>query len=93
MHIHTMDENYDYRMRRLVEKFVQDYEIEEREPTALEDIIWKEYAEEFGRMVLEDMIEYAEAREDRLQRVFKRNLNSSRIRDLAFRYLRVRHFL
>ena len=44
MHIHTMDENYDYRMRRLVEKFVQDYEIEEREPTALEDIIWKEYA-------------------------------------------------
>ena len=29
MHIHTMDENYDYRMRRLVEKFVQDYEIEE----------------------------------------------------------------
>ena len=59
MHIHTMDENYDYRMKRLVEKFVQDYEIEEREPTALEDIIWKEYAEEFGRMVLEDMIEYA----------------------------------
>lgn len=59
MHIHTMDENYDYRMRRLVEKFVQDYEIEEREPTALEDIIWKEYAESFGRMVLEDMIEYA----------------------------------
>ena len=46
-------------MKRLVEKFVQDYEIEEREPTALEDIIWKEYAEEFGRMVLEDMIEYA----------------------------------
>jgi len=60
MHIHTMDENYDYRMRRLVEKFVQDYEIEEREPTALEDIIWKEYAESFGRMVLEDMIEYAD---------------------------------
>ena len=59
MHIHTMDENYDYRMRRLVEKFVQDYEIEEREPTALEGIIWKEYAESFGRMVLEDMIEYA----------------------------------
>ena len=57
MHIHTMDEIYDYRMRRLVEKFVQDYEIEEREPTALEDIIWKEYAESFGRMVLEDMIE------------------------------------
>ena len=28
MHIHTMDENYDYRMRRLVEKFVQDYEID-----------------------------------------------------------------
>lgn len=59
MHIHTMDENYDYRMKRLVEKFVQDYEIEEREPTALEDIIWKEYAESFGRMVLEDVIEYA----------------------------------
>ena len=59
MHIHTMDENYDYRMRRLVEKFVQDYEIEEREPTALEDLIWKEYAESFGGMVLEDMIKYA----------------------------------
>lgn len=59
MHIHTMDENYDYRMRRLVEKFVQDYEIEERAPTALEDIIWKEYAESFGGMVLEDMIKYA----------------------------------
>lgn len=37
MHIHTMDENYDYRMRRLVEKFVQDYEIAERDPTELQD--------------------------------------------------------
>ncbi len=59
MHIHTMDENYDYRMRRLVEKFVQDYEIAERDPTELQDKIWMEYAESFGRMVLEDMIEYA----------------------------------
>lgn len=59
MHIHTMDENYDYRMRRLVEKFVQDYEIAERNPTELQDKIWMEYAESFGRMVLEDMIEYA----------------------------------
>ena len=46
-------------MKRLVEKFVQDYEIEERDPTELQDKIWMEYAEEFGRMVLEDMIEYA----------------------------------
>jgi len=59
MHIHTMDENYDYRMRRLVEKFVQDYETAERDPTELQDKIWMEYAESFGRMVLEDMIEYA----------------------------------
>lgn len=59
MHIHTIDENYDYRMKRLVEKFIQDYEIEERDPTELQDKIWKEYAESFGRMVLEDMIEYA----------------------------------
>ena len=66
MHIHTMDENYDYRMRRLVEKFVQDYEIAERDPTELQDNhlndiskAIQEYAESFGRMVLEDMIEYA----------------------------------
>ena len=57
MHIHTIEENYDYRMKRIIERFVQDYEIEERDPTALEDTIWTEYAEEFGRMVLEDMIE------------------------------------
>lgn len=59
MHIHTIEENYDYRMKRLVERFVQDYEIEEKDPTELQDKIWMEYAEEFGRKVLEDMIEYA----------------------------------
>lgn len=59
MHIHTIEENYDYRMKRLVERFVQDYDIEEKDPTELQDKIWMEYAEEFGRKVLEDMIEYA----------------------------------
>ena len=56
MHIHTMDENYDYRMRRLVEKFVQDYEIAERDPTDLQDKIWMEYAESFGFGVVRDLV-------------------------------------
>ena len=52
MHIPTIEEDYTYRMRRLMEKFVGQYE-------ELQDKIWNDYAKEFGHMVLEDMSEFS----------------------------------
>ena len=52
MHIPTIEEDYTYRMRRLMEKFVCQYE-------ELQDKIWNDYAKEFGHMVLEDMSEFS----------------------------------
>ena len=28
MHIHTIEENYEYRMENIMQKFVKDYELE-----------------------------------------------------------------
>lgn len=59
MHIHTVEENYDYRMKNIMEKFVKDYELGELNPEELQEKLWSEYAEEFAHAVLEDMSEFA----------------------------------
>ena len=55
MRIHTIEENYDYRMKRLIKKFVKDYELENLSAEELQDKLWNEYSKEFAQAVLEDM--------------------------------------
>ena len=60
MHIPTIEEEYDYRMRNIMEKFVGQYdELQGLEPEGLQDKIWNDYAKEFGRAILEDMSEFS----------------------------------
>lgn len=59
MHIHTVEENYDCRMKNLVKKFVKDYGLEKLNPEELQDKIWSEYAEEFAHAVLQDMTDFS----------------------------------
>ena len=58
MRIHTIEENYDYRMKRLIKKFVKDYELENLSAEELQDKLWNEYSKEFAQTVLEDMQEF-----------------------------------
>lgn len=59
MCIYTIEENYDYRMKRLIKKFVKDYELENLNTEELQDKLWNEYSKEFAQAVLEDMQEFS----------------------------------
>lgn len=59
MHVHTIEENYDYRMKRLIKKFVKDYELENLSAEELQDKLWNEYSKEFAQAMLEDMQEFS----------------------------------
>lgn len=59
MRIHTIEENYDYRMKRLIKKFVKDYELENLNAEELQDKLWNEYSKEFAQAILEDMQEFS----------------------------------
>lgn len=59
MRIHTIEENYDYRMKRLIKKFVKDYELENLSAEELQDKLWNEYSKEFAQAILEDMQEFS----------------------------------
>ena len=59
MRIHTIEENYDYRMKRLIKKFVKDYELENLSAEELQDKLWNEYSKEFAQTVLEDMQKFS----------------------------------
>lgn len=60
MHIPTIEEDYEYRMKNIMQKFVKDYELESiDDPEMLQDKIWSEYAEEFARAVLQDMTDFS----------------------------------
>lgn len=59
MHIRTAEEDYDYRMKRIVKKFVKDNELFDLSGDELFQEIWENYVEEFGRAVMEDMEQYA----------------------------------
>lgn len=59
MHIPTIEENYDYRMKNIMQKFVKDYGLEGLDAEELQDKIWSEYAAEFGHAVMEDMNEWS----------------------------------
>ena len=59
MHVHTIEENYDYRMKRLIKKFVKDYELENLNAEELQNKLWEDDSKEFARVVLEDMQEFS----------------------------------
>ena len=59
MHIPTIEEDYEYRMKNIVQKLVKDYELEGLSAEELQDKIWSEYAEEFAHAVLQDMNDFS----------------------------------
>lgn len=59
MYIHTIEEDYEYRMKEVMKKFVKDYELQDLSSEELQDSLWSEYAKEFGRAVLEDMSNFS----------------------------------
>lgn len=59
MHIQTIEEDYEYRMKNIVRKFVKDYELERLGAEELQDKIWSEYAKEFAHAVLQDMNDFS----------------------------------
>ena len=59
MHIPTTEEDYEYRMKNIMQKFVKDYELEGLSSEELQDKIWSEYAEEFAHAVLQDMNDFS----------------------------------
>ena len=59
MHIPTTEEDYEYRMKNIMQKFVKDYELAGLSTEELQDKIWSEYAEEFARAVLQDMTDFS----------------------------------
>ena len=59
MHIPTIEEYYEYRMKNIVQKLVKDYELEGLSAEELQDKLWSEYAKEFAHAVLQDMNDFS----------------------------------
>ena len=65
MYIPTIEENYEYRMKNLIKKFVHDYELrdyklkEVTNPEELQELLWNDYAKEFAHAVLQDMNDFS----------------------------------
>lgn len=59
MRIHTIEQDYEYRMKNIMEKFINDYGFSELSSEELQDKIWSEYAEEFAHIVLQDMVDFS----------------------------------
>lgn len=59
MHIPTIEEDYEYRMKEILEKFIKDYDLHVDDPEKFYDLLWSEYAEEFGKAVLNDMWDFS----------------------------------
>ena len=61
MHIRTIEEDYEYRMRNIMERFKKDYpeELEDLTGDELYEKIWESYSAQFGRTVMKDMYLYS----------------------------------
>ena len=59
MHIPTIEENYEYRMENIMQKFVKDYELEGLRAEELQDHLWSEYTVAFAHAVLQDMNDFS----------------------------------
>ena len=59
MHIPTIEEDYEYRMKNIMQKFVKDYELKGLNAEELQDKLWYDYAEKFAHAVLQDMTDFS----------------------------------
>lgn len=59
MHIHTIEEDYEYRMKNIIKAFVKDYGLNELNPEELQYKIWTDYVKEFAHAVLQDMVDFS----------------------------------
>ena len=59
MHIPTTEEDYEYRIKNIMQKFVKYYELEGLSAEELQDKLWYDYAEEFAHSVLQDMTDFS----------------------------------
>ncbi len=60
MGIPTDEENYAYRMKRIVSDLVNQHEeLQGLSPDMLHFAIWNRYVKEFGHAVLDDMFKFA----------------------------------
>lgn len=59
MHIHTIEEDYEYRMKNIIKVLVKDYGLNELNSEVLQYKIWTDYAKEFAHAVLQDMVDFS----------------------------------
>ena len=59
MHIHTIEEDYEYRMKNIIKVLVKDYGLNELNSEELQYKIWTDYAKEFTHAVLQDMVDFS----------------------------------
>lgn len=59
MHIRTIEDDFEYQMKRVITDFKKRFDLENLNAEELQDKIWEEHAEEFGRAVLERCGEYS----------------------------------
>jgi len=59
MHIRTIEEDFDYQMGKVIKKFKRNFGLEGLNAEEVQDRIWEEYAEEFGKAVLDACAEYS----------------------------------
>ena len=56
MYIPTIEENYEYRMKNLMKKFIKDNELEHiHDSEKLQDELWNNYSKEFAHAEKQDM--------------------------------------
>lgn len=59
MHIHTIEEDYEYRMKNIIKVLVKDYGLNELNSEELQYKIWTDYAKKFAHAVLQDMVDFS----------------------------------
>ena len=59
MHIHTIEEDYEYRMKNIIKVLVKDYGLNELNSEELQYKIWIDYAKKFAHAVLQDMVDFS----------------------------------
>lgn len=59
MRIHTIEEEFEYQMKKIITKFKKDFDLNDLNAEELQEKIWNDLSKEFGRYVLEGCNEYS----------------------------------
>ena len=60
MHIRTIEEDYEYRMKNIIKNLRESYEgLKDLDSEEMRDKLWDEYAKEFAHAILEDMDDFS----------------------------------